>query len=130
MPGWTSIYCLEDFLEHVLPKALDPIIDRGQSFPCFSQLAIMSGAPGMSGPPDLSMIGVAPPPLGVVPNFVDPVNNNAAQLIVTGITLPIAVGFMIMRLMTKALIIHKFSIDDGRYPAYSILLVDLKLTFP
>ena len=59
-----------------------------------------------------------PPPSGVIPNFVDPENQNLPLFAVTSLLLGIMALFMLNRVYVKTFIVKKYSLDDGNWLPY------------
>ena len=62
-----------------------------------------------------------PPPPGIVPDFVDPVTNTAAVIIVISILLPLMLVFVALRVYSNLCISRKFAQSDCKYPPFSML---------
>ncbi len=58
---------------------------------------------------------VGTPPLGKVPNFVDPPNSGTNFIIWNGILLWIMLGFFAIRIYSRLRIIRHLYMDDRRY---------------
>ena len=73
------------------------------------------------------VVGAAPPPPGVVPNFVDPasIGHHIIPYLATGLAL--STSFLLMRIYTKISIVGLFGLDDGiacsRKSGWSLLTV-------
>jgi hypothetical protein len=59
-----------------------------------------------------------PPPPGVIPNFVDPENQNLPLFAVASLLLGIMTLFMLNRVYVKTFIVKKYSLDDGNWLPY------------
>lgn len=54
-----------------------------------------------------------PPPVGVTPNFVDPVNTGNIQIIVSAVMFAFTILFFLNRVYVKVFLIRKITWDDG-----------------
>lgn len=63
----------------------------------------------------IQVVGAAPPPPGVTPNFEDPVS--VAYRVYPTIALGsfLSISFLALRIYTKVRIIRKFGLDDGEF---------------
>lgn len=68
---------------------------------------------------DLSKIPAAPPPPGVIPNFVDPPSLANMPRIFTYVTLPPMILFLAMRMYVRIFVTHKIGLDDCEFPETS-----------
>jgi hypothetical protein len=64
---------------------------------------------------DLAKIPVLPPPLGVMPNFVNPENRASILIIISTIFLALLLPFVVLRLYTRIWITRTFGLDDGKH---------------
>lgn len=62
-----------------------------------------------------SDIPSAPPPPGVIPNFVNPETNAAMTTIVISILLPLMLAFVLLRVYACFRISHKWAKSDCKY---------------
>lgn len=67
----------------------------------------------------LENIPVYPPPPGVTPNFVDPVNRAPIFVAFTAICLAIMWPIFLVRLYTKTWVLRSFGWDDGSQTTYA-----------
>lgn len=73
----------------------------------------VGGPPGAGGPPPGMPLSAIPPPPGVVPNFIDPVNVHKSKIV--SITIGMAVAsnlFLLCRFWTRAKILKAVGWDD------------------
>lgn len=64
---------------------------------------------------DLSKIPAAPPPPGIIPNFIDPPSLANMPRIFTYITLPPMILFLAMRMYVRIFVTHKIGLDDCEF---------------
>lgn len=69
----------------------------------------------LSPPMDLANIPLLPPPLGVMPNFVNPENRASILIIISTIFLALLLPFVVLRLYTRIWITRTFDLDDGKH---------------
>ena len=56
------------------------------------------------------------PPLGVIPNFVDPENTRSMIIAILAVTLGAATVFTVIRICTKAFILNSIALEDCSSP--------------
>lgn len=64
---------------------------------------------------DLSQIPAAPPPPGVIPNFIDPPSQANLPRIFTYVTLPPMILFLAMRMYVRIFVTRKIGLDDCEF---------------
>lgn len=76
----------------------------------------------------LASYPLIPPPKGVTPNFINPVDHNKPLYIVTSLLFGIMTTFVIIRAYTKTYIIRSYSWDDCMYNLLSPCILIQVLT--
>ena len=61
------------------------------------------------------IVGSAPPPPGVTPNFVNPEYRSGGIVPISAVFTILSTVFLVLRLYTKIGIVHLFGLEDGMY---------------